>query len=59
LFLRQAWRQIVKAEVADMAWALVRLDAKGKPIESIPGLHESVLELDPTGRSMRPRGAKA
>jgi hypothetical protein len=49
----------LEPEVADTAWALVRLDAKGEPIESIPSLHESVLELDPTGRSMRPRGAKA
>ena len=36
-------------------WALVQLDDNGKPIKTISGLHESVLETDPTGREMCPR----
>lgn len=41
---------------ADMAWALVQVSDKGEVLAPISGLHESVLELDPTGRQMRPRG---
>ena len=48
----------LEPEVADMAWSLVQLDAQGEPIGAIQSLHESVLELDPTGREMRPRGWK-
>lgn len=37
-------------------WSLVRTDEEGNPTaEQIGGLHESVLETDPTGREMRPR----
>jgi len=45
----------LEPEVADMAWALVQIDQEGKVVHGIPGLHESVLEVDPTGREMRPR----
>ncbi len=45
----------LEPEVSDMAWALVQLDAKGEPLSCINALHESVLELDPTGRAMRAR----
>jgi hypothetical protein len=45
----------LEPEVADMAWALVQLDADGEPTACIQSLHESVLETDPTGREMRPR----
>lgn len=39
-------------------WALVRTDEKGNPTaEQIGGLHESVLETDPTCREMRPKVA--
>jgi hypothetical protein len=37
------------------SWALFQVDEEGKPISPIDGLHESVLETDPTGREMRPR----
>jgi hypothetical protein len=47
----------VEPEVAHVAWSFVRVDAEGEPLGNIPGLHESVLELDPTGRGMRPRTA--
>ena len=42
-------------ELAELGWGLFATDAQGHPMQAIPGLHESVLELDPTGRSMRPR----
>ncbi len=45
----------VEPEVANISWALVQTDENGEPLAAIPGLHESVLELDPTGRGMRPR----
>lgn len=46
----------VEPEARDLAWALVRVDAGGAITDQvIGGLHESVLETDPTGREMRPR----
>jgi hypothetical protein len=42
-------------EVADMAWALHQVDEAGNVLGTIEGLHESVLETDPTRREMRPR----
>lgn len=45
----------LEPEVQDMAWALVQVDDDGNVLEGIGGLHESVLETDPTGREMRPR----
>ncbi len=45
-------------ELADVGWALVETDANFEPTRTtIGGLHESVLETDPTGREMRPRVA--
>ncbi len=37
-----------------VSWALFELDAEDRPGREITGLHESVLETDPTGREMRP-----
>jgi hypothetical protein len=45
----------VEPEVADVAWSLVQMDDDGNVLASVNGLHESVLETDPTGREMRPR----
>lgn len=43
-----------------LKWGLFRTDEEGKPIgEPIGGIHESVLETDPTGREMRPRPGDA
>jgi hypothetical protein len=42
-------------EVAEIQWALIQLSEEGRPLAQIGGLHESVLETDPTGREMRPR----
>lgn len=43
-------------ELGDIGWCLVETDASLDPsADVISGLHESVLETDPTGREMRPR----
>lgn len=41
--------------IAEVAWGLFQLNADDQPEIHIGGLHESVLETDPTGREMRPR----
>jgi hypothetical protein len=46
---------ILEEEVRDVAWRLFQVDDDDQPIAIIGGLHESVLETDPTGREMRPR----
>lgn len=47
---------LTEPELADVGWALVETDSEFKPTgKTIGGLHESVLETDPTGREMRPR----
>ena len=45
----------VEPEVADVVWSLVQVDDDGNVLSTVNGLHESVLETDPTGREMRPR----
>lgn len=45
----------LEPEVAHVSWALVQTDEDGNVRGNISGLHESVLETDPTGREMRPR----
>jgi hypothetical protein len=40
----------------DLSWGLFETDEHGNPKgPRVSGLHESVLELDPTGREMRPK----
>lgn len=46
----------LEREVADVAWRLFEVDNDDQPKTIIPGLHESVLEMDPTGREMRTKG---
>ena len=42
-------------EIQDVTWGLFQVDDDGHPLgPAISGLHESVLELDPTQREMRP-----
>jgi hypothetical protein len=49
---------LVEPELQDVGWALVETDSNLEPTQTgIGGLHESVLETDPTGREMRPRDA--
>jgi hypothetical protein len=45
----------LEPEVSDVSWSLVQTDSDGNVLNNISGLHESVLETDPTGREMRPR----
>lgn len=45
----------LEKEVRDIAWRLFQIDEDDQPTAVISGLHESVLETDPTGREMRPR----
>ncbi|PTT93122.1 hypothetical protein DBR42_00630 [Pelomonas sp. HMWF004] len=43
-------------ELQTLGWCLVETDDDEEPTcKSIGGLHESVLDMDPTGREMRPR----
>lgn len=46
-------------EIADLTWQLVRTKADGEVVGPIDGLHESLLELDPSGREMRPPAKRA
>jgi len=45
----------VEPEVAGIEWVLVQVNEDGEVVGQIDGLHDSVLETDPTGREMRPR----
>jgi hypothetical protein len=45
----------VEPEASHVAWALFEVDEDGRPGRHVGGLHESVLETDPTGREMRPK----
>ena len=45
----------LEEEVRDVAWRLFQVDEDDQPTAAVSGLHESVLETDPTGREMRPR----
>jgi hypothetical protein len=44
-------------ELSQVAWGLFEVDGEGNAGRSIRGLHESVLETDPTGREMCPKNA--
>lgn len=49
---------LTEKELEEFAWGLFEFDGDGNPLPPcIGGLHESVLETDPTGREMRPRKA--
>lgn len=49
----------LERQVADLTWQLVRTNADGEAVGPIDGLHESLLELDPSGREMRPPAPRA
>lgn len=44
----------LEPEIADMSWRLIRTNDDGEYIGPIGGLHESVIEVEPAGREMRP-----
>lgn len=46
---------LTEPEVESVTWWLFRTNEEGEPVAPISGLHESVLETDPTGREMRPK----
>ncbi len=46
---------LVEPELDGIGWGLFQTDEAGNAIAPIGSLHESVLELDPTGREMRPK----
>ena len=48
---------IEEPAASEVMWALVQTDFDGNVVGPISGLHESVLQTDPTGREMRPRPA--
>jgi hypothetical protein len=43
-------------ELPQVSWALFEVNEDGEPLHPIDGLHESVLDTDPSGREMRPKG---
>lgn len=50
---------ILPEPLDDIAWGLFQVDEEGRPHgEQISGLHESVLEFDPSGREMRPKNVR-
>jgi hypothetical protein len=48
-------RGVIEKEAGDILWSLFQVDDNGYPVTEIGGLHESVLETEPTGREMRPK----
>ena len=46
--------QIEEADAEHISWGLFQIGGDDAPGQRISGLHESVLETDPTGREMRP-----
>jgi hypothetical protein len=48
-------REIIEKEAGNIAWCLFQIDENCQPIAEVGGLHESVLETEPTGREMRPK----
>lgn len=45
----------LEPELEDLSWRLVRINESGEIIGTIDGLHESLIETDPTGLEMRPQ----
>jgi hypothetical protein len=48
---------IDEQELSHVGWALFEVSDAGEIGRCINGLHESVLETDPSGREMRPQDA--
>jgi hypothetical protein len=46
---------LTEPELKGVGWGLFETDEDGNPGAPIYSLHESVLDVDPTGREMRPR----
>jgi len=48
---------IEESELSQVVWGLFEVDEDGNAGRSIHGLHESLNQMDPTGREMRPKNA--
>lgn len=48
---------IDEEELQQVGWGLFEVDENGRAGRAVGGLHESVLETDPTGREMKPKDA--
>ena len=44
---------VLEKEVKDVTWRLFQVNCNEEPVAIITGLHESVLETEPTGHEMR------
>ena len=44
-------------DMPEIGWGLFVVDEDGNPRQNIGGLHESVLQVEPSGREMRPPAA--
>ena len=43
-----------EADALGISWGLFQVDQEGSAMKEIGGLHESVLDTDPSGREMTP-----
>ncbi|MFM9878940.1 MAG: hypothetical protein ACKVOO_00830 [Burkholderiaceae bacterium] len=48
---------LTEPELEGIGWGLFQTDEEGNAVAPIYSLHESVLDVDPTGREMRPKNA--
>ena len=48
---------LTEPELEGVGWGLFQTDEEGNAVAPIYSLHESVLDVDPTGREMRPKNA--
>lgn len=48
---------LTEPELEGVGWGLFQTDEEGNAVAPIDSLHESVLDVDPTGREMRPKNA--
>ena len=48
---------LTEKELKGVGWGLFQTDEEGNALGPIYSLHESVLDVDPTGREMRPKNA--
>jgi hypothetical protein len=46
---------VPESAAKEISWRLFQVDEDERPIAPIGGLHESVLETEPSGREMRPK----
>lgn len=52
------WPEDVEERLDGFGWSLFETDADERPLHGIGGLHEGVLQTDPSGDEMRPFGSE-